>query len=85
MSEDAIQDLISAIGGSCPCAACTAYDLDDLAVAAQAQHTANRDTIASLRSSLEGRAAEVAQLQAKVARLESAIAEHVIEGCTNGE
>lgn len=89
MSNDAIQDLINA----CECPNLGPGSGGEAHVRAQAQHTANRDVIASLHSSLEGRAAEVELLtakreywkaraeywQAKVARLESAIADHVIE------
>lgn len=66
MSDDAIQDLLD--------------DLNPLVAGrqafrrAQAQHTANRDVIASLRSSLDGRAAEVTQLKATLESLHGRIA-----------
>jgi hypothetical protein len=108
VSNDAIQDLID----ECEYPPGDSHDQARAAVIAraQSQHTANRDVIASLRSSLEGRAAEVAQLHeqlrvttrdydqqcvahqvtteeleaalAKIARLESAIADHVIDEAT---
>lgn len=65
MSGDAIQDLIDA----CECPNLGPGSGGETHVRAQAQHTANRDVIASLRSSLEGRAAEVELLKAERDRL----------------
>lgn len=72
MSDDAIQDLIGHMNVA-SLSMMWGPKTQGVIERAQAQHTANRDVIASLRSSLEGRAAEVAQLQAKIAQLESDI------------
>jgi hypothetical protein len=65
MSDDAIQDLITDYQAVAAGGAPSHYT----PIRAQEQHSATLATVAELRSALEGRAAEVAELQARFTRL----------------
>lgn len=67
MSDDAIQDLLDELPGVFAGDTPSSYSL----MRAQAQHEAHRARVAELTSALEGRAAEVAQLQARAETAEA--------------
>jgi len=81
MSDDAIQDLLDEMDAIAAGDKVSHWTI----TRARGQHEAHRARVAELTSALEGRAVEVAGLQAKVARLESAIADQVIaDGVARG-